>query len=773
MKRMLKIVLKGFLYLLVAGLVFVSWFRLKYEIIVHTRPLPENRWASPGYPLIRTVDPFIGTGGYPWTCAHNFPGATLPFSMVRLGPETASILTHKRALNTSGYFYGDNKICGFSHTRLIGTGATDGGHFLVTPAIGHISHNRLRKGFYIPFSHRDETAFPGYYSVYLRKKKILAEMTVTPHTGIHRYTFKGWREPHLVINAGNTLGDYTADNGHVAVLPEKQEVEGSIRTFGTFAQRYGGVTVYFVARFNKPFQSFTTWNEQGLFSGRDTISGHHPGVILDFAETIPDNRIVLKMGISYVSVDNARQNLNTEAGDKSFDEILETARQAWMKKLSLIDIEGATDTQRTIFYTALYRAFQMPTVFQDINGEYVGFDKKIHRTTGFRYFTDMSLWDTFRTLHPLFTLIAPADQHDMILSLLTMARQGGYLPRWPSGYGYTGSMLGSPADIVISEAWQKGLRDFDVEFAFHKMCLTALGPTRKGSGFPGRRGIVPYLKYHFCPADMMDKAVSKTLEYGWADDAIGRLAAALGKEDTAAIFFSHAHYYRNLWNPETRYFQPRNRDGKFVKEFRPRRLSYLDNSGKYTNDYVEGSALQWRWAVPYDPKGLISLFGDKRYFIRELNTFLAKQPKKLQPFFFGPYYWHGNEPDLHTAYLFNEAGRPDLTRKWVHWILEHKYDNTYVGLEGNDDGATLSAWYIFSTLGLYPIAGTDIYELGTPLFREATIRMNDHTLRMETENFIPGHYDVKQVLLNGKPLNRHYIRHKEIAKGGVLKFIMN
>ncbi|MCD6202347.1 MAG: glycoside hydrolase family 92 protein, partial [Bacteroidales bacterium] len=356
MKRMLKIVLKGFLYLLVAGLVFVSWFRLKYEIIVHTRPLPENRWASPGYPLIRTVDPFIGTGGYPWTCAHNFPGATLPFSMVRLGPETASILTHKRALNTSGYFYGDNKICGFSHTRLIGTGATDGGHFLVTPAIGHISHNRLRKGFYIPFSHRDETAFPGYYSVYLRKKKILAEMTVTPHTGIHRYTFKGWREPHLVINAGNTLGDYTADNGHVAVLPEKQEVEGSIRTFGTFAQRYGGVTVYFVARFNKPFQSFTTWNEQGLFSGRDTISGHHPGVILDFAETIPDNRIVLKMGISYVSVDNARQNLNTEAGDKSFDEILETARQAWMKKLSLIDIEGATDTQRTIFYTALYRA---------------------------------------------------------------------------------------------------------------------------------------------------------------------------------------------------------------------------------------------------------------------------------------------------------------------------------------------------------------------------------------------------------------------------------
>ncbi len=775
MSRILKTVFKTIFFLLTVVFLFAGGILFKYQLIVHTRPLPATGVAAPASPLIRAVDPFTGTGGYPWTCAHNFPGATRPFSMVRLGPETASLVTRKRALNTSGYYYGDNRIMGFSHTRLIGTGATDGGHFLITPVTGHISYKRLRKGFYIPFSHRDEAAFPGYYAVYLRRLRILAEMTVTPRCGLHRYTFKGIRNPHLVLDVGHTLGDpeeYRADSGFVRVLPEKQEVEGHIRTFGTFARRYGGVKVYFTARFDKPFRSFALWNEKGLFPGRDTLTGNHPGVVLDFGKEVPNTRVIVRVGISYVSQANARENLEKEAGSKSFDEALQEAQTAWLEKLSRIRITGGTDEQRTIFYTALYRAFQMPTLFFDVNGEYRGFDRQVHRAEGFRYFTDMSLWDTFRTLHPLYNLIAPDDQRDMIRSLLAMARQGGWLPRWPSGYGYTGSMLGSPADIVISEAWQKGLRGYDALFAFRNMAATALAPHPRGSAASGRRGIGPYLKYHYCPADKMDKAVARTLEYAWADDAISRLAAALGKTDSAALFQRHAQYYRNTWNPATRYFQPRNADGSFVKDFKPLLLSYLDRTGKYTDDYVEGSALQWRWAVPWDPQGLIALFGGRYYFVSELEHFFAKQPKKLQPLFFGPYYWQGNEIDLHAAYLFNEAGRPDLTQKWVRWILDHKYATNYVGLEGNDDGATLSAWYVFSALGLYPVAGTDLYELGTPLFREAVIRMNGKTLRIETQNYTPENYRVKRVLLNGTPLHRFTLRHDEIKEGGVLTFVM-
>ena len=549
-------------------------------------------------------------------------------------------------------------------------------------------------------------------------------------------------------------------------------MEGTIKTFGTFARRYGGERVWFVARFDKPLLSFTVWNEKGYFPGRDTISGDHPGVVIDIPKNYPNTQVIVKVGISYVSLANARKNLDKEAGGKSFDKVLTEAQQAWTKKLSLINIEGGTKKQRTIFYTALYRVFQMPTIFNDVNGEYRGFDKQVHVADSFRYFTDMSLWDTYRTVHPLYTLIAPNDQRDMIRSLLMMARQGGWLPRWPAGYGYTGSMLGSPADIVISEAYQKGLRGFDAEFAFRNMSATALAPHPRGSAAPGRRGIAAYLKYHYCPADRMDKAVSKTLEYAWADDAISRLATALGKKDSAALFHDHAMYYRNTWNPATKYFQPRNADGTFVKAFKPLALSYLDNKGKYTDDYVEGSALQWRWAVPWDPQGLISLFGDTAYFVRELNTFFKKAPKKLQPLFFGPYYWQGNEPDLYAAYLFNEAGRPDLTQKWVRWILKHKYDDNYVGLEGNDDAGTLSAWYIFSALGLYPIAGTDIYELTSPLFPAAEIRMGQgKILRIKTLNYAPDKYLLKEILLNDRPLDRYYLKHREISDGGTLTFI--
>jgi predicted alpha-1,2-mannosidase len=415
----------------------------------------------------------------------------------------------------------------------------------------------------------------------------------------------------------------------------------------------------------------------------------------------------------------------------------------------------------------------MPTLFNDANGDYLGFDNKVHKATGFQYFTDMSLWDTFRTAHPLYTLIAPKDQRDMIMSLMQMLEQGGWLPRWPSGRGYSNSMEGTPADIMITDSYLKGIRDFDVEKAYQAMRLTALGPTPPGARFSGREGITEYLKYGYCPAGLIRKSVALTLEYSWSDYAISRLAEALGHTDDAALFRKHAQSYRQVWNPETQYFQPRDAEGKFVEPFQPLLLTYMDRKGELTKDYVEGDAMQWRWGAPYDAEGLVSLFKSREYFINELDTFFAKSEPGVGAWTPGSYYWHGNEPDIHAVYLFNAAGRPDLTQKWVRWILEHKYANRHDGLDGNDDGGTLSAWYVLSALGLYPVPGTDKYELASPLFEKAEVKLKNKPLMIVTENYAPDRFYARKVFLNDTPLDRPWIKHSEIENGGVLRFVMD
>jgi predicted alpha-1,2-mannosidase len=415
----------------------------------------------------------------------------------------------------------------------------------------------------------------------------------------------------------------------------------------------------------------------------------------------------------------------------------------------------------------------MPTLFNDANGDYLGFDNKVHKATGFQYFTDMSLWDTFRTAHPLYTLIATKDQRDMVVSLIKMLEQGGWLPRWPAGHGYSNSMEGTPADIVITDSYLKGIRDFDVEKAYQAMRLTALGPTPPGAAFSGREGIAEYLKYGYCPAGLVRKSVALTLEYSWADHAIFRLAEALGHADDAALFRKHAQSYRQIWNPGTQYFQPRDAQGKFVEPFKPLLLTYMDRTGEFTKDYVEGDALQWRWSAPYDAEGLVSLFKSREYFVDELDTFFAKSEPGVGGWTPGSYYWQGNEPDIHAAYLFNAAGRPDLTQKWVRWILDHKYANRYDGLDGNDDGGTLSAWYVLSALGLYPVPSTDKYELGSPLFEKAEVRLKNKPLVIVAENYAPDRFYARKVFLNDAPLDRAWIKHSEIENGGVLRFVMD
>lgn len=772
MKKFLIILSSIIGIILLASVLFVSGIWLKYRSIVDKQPMKIPQAVSSAYPLSAQVDPFIGTGGVPWTCANNFPGASMPFGVVRLSPETSSMLTDDKALNKSGYFYGDNKIIGFSHTRLVGTGATDGGHFLVFPTNGNNIEEQTRDVIY-NYSHKNELAYPGFYSVDLPDKGIKVELTSSERMGIHRYTFSDETNPGIILDVTHALGDKHSEEGYIKINPETQEAEGYVRTFGTFAGRYGGIKVYFAARFSAPMTSYGIWNNDAYSANSESANGDKIRAAFTFDQHDKQTTIELKLAISHVSIENAWENLEAESAEKHFDDIANEALQAWENRLSSIKISGGSDEQKINFYTALYRSLQMPTVFNDVNGDYMGFDKKVHRADSFRYFTDMSIWDTFRTTHPLYTLIAPKDQRNMLVSLVQMAKEGGWLPRWPSGYGYTGSMLGSASDIVISEAYQKGIKNFDVEFAYQNMKMIALASTPPGSAYSGRRGNDDCVKYGFCPADSMEQAVSRTLEYAWSDYSIGLLAKALGHEEDALSFNSMSMNYKNVWNPETQYFHPRNADGTFVEEFDPLLLTYLSGDDSFTNDYVEGSALQWRWAPFFDAPGLINLFENKEYFISELNNFFAKGETKIGNWNPGSYYWHGNEPDIHSPYLFNFVDRPDLTQKWIRNILDTKYTNRYDGLDGNDDAATLSAWYIFSSLGFYPIAGTDIYQLGAPLFEKAEINLGEVTLSVVAENYAPDHIYVKHIFINDSLLDRSWIKHDEIINGGILKFEMS
>jgi predicted alpha-1,2-mannosidase len=724
--------------------------------------------------LGRNVNPFIGTGGVSYLCGNLSPGATLPFGMVRLSPDTVSN-NGRRATNLSGYYYRDNRILGFSHTRLSGTGACDGGNFLVVPVAGTSNgespvSESLRRGLNATFSHKHETAFPGYYAVASPDLGLFAELTATRRVGVHRYTFSKEQTPRLLINVTNALGRGKSKEAQVRVLPQANEVEGSVRTFGTFSGRYGGVKVYFVARTNQPIATFATWMGKTLVSDHATAAGDDIGVDLAFKKNGSPAAVELKLAISYVSIQNARANLDAEAGAANFDDVLAKARDEWEEKLSRIRVEGGTDKQRTIFYTSLYHSLLMPTLFSDVNGEYLGFDLRVHHADGFNYYTDMSLWDTFRTTHPLFTWMAPREQRDFVVSLVQMAKQGGYLPRWPSGNGYTNSMFGTPADNVVAETYLKGIRDFDVETAYQAMRKTALGPT-KNSRFSGRSGIEDYLKFGYCPADRMRQSVARTLEYASSDHAIARLAEALGHHEDVKLFDKHAQFYRNLWNPKTQYFQPRNSNGEFDPAFRPLLLTYLDASGAFTHAYVEGSAEQWRWAVPHDTKGLVSLFKNRDYFVQELDSFFKHSvPDVGRPP--NAYYWHGNQPDIYAAFLFNAADRPDLTQKWSRWILDFKYGDQENGLDGNDDGGTLSAWYVLASLGLYPTAGTTRYQIASPIWTRAEVKTGDQRFTIVADGTTPKNVYVQKASLDGTHLDRSWLDHKEIARRGELHFVM-
>ncbi|MBE6771659.1 MAG: glycoside hydrolase family 92 protein [Ruminococcaceae bacterium] len=702
------------------------------------------------------VDPFIGTGGTPWTCAMLSPAATVPFGTVRLGPDTCFVGgAYIIKMNTSGYYYEQGHIKGFSHSRLSGTGAEDYSCFRVTPATGK------NKPAVMTYSHSKETASPGYYAVYLPSVGCLAELTADIHTGVHRYTFYDSDDARLYIDVTSAAANKTSTNGQVEYDEATGVISGGCLLDGQFAGRYDGLPTYFAAVTDKPVLSYEINEDE-----------NDCGIDLNFG-SLENDSVELKVGISFVSKENALLNLKAETDGLNFDSVRKNAADDWEERLSSIKIDTDDKDIKTIFYTALYHSMIMPSNFTDVNGEYLGFDKKVSVADGYTYRTDMSLWDTCRTTHPLYTLIAEDIQTDCLKSLVEMAETGGSLPRWPMGAGYTGSMQGDPANIVITESYLKGITDFDVETAYEYMKKSSDGNVRKD----GRNYIELYNEYGYIPQDIApgDESVSRTLEYAWEDGAIASLAEALGKTDDAEKYAKKSMYYKNVFNPETKYFQARNSDGSFVWNFSPYITSFYDAVmiKKFADCYCEGSARQWRWSATQDIDGMIELFGSKEYFVSELEDFMEDASLTRAAVDPGSGYWIGNQPDIHTPYLFSNAGRKDLTQKWVRWTLKNRFSTDINGLDGNDDGGTVSAWYVFSSLGFYPLAGTDKYWIGSPNIDSAEIALsNGKILKITANNQSEKNIYVNNITLNGEKLDGCYITHSQLMNGGELVFTM-
>jgi predicted alpha-1,2-mannosidase len=716
-----------------------------------------------------SFNPWIGTGGFPHTSGMTSPAATLPFGWVRLGPDTlasqgimSQISASGRA--SAGYSWDDDRVLGFSHTRLVGTGARDGGVFRVLPAADPQIHWAKTPG--QKLRHDQERAEPGYYSISFPDEGIRAELAASVHCGFHRYHRDPARGPlHLLLDATSDL--WRVKNAHpdarVSIDRAARTIDGQVTSQGVFSSRQGGLTLYFHAEYSGTATGARIWKDKSWLPDASQAAGDSIGVALSSPASPGSGDLELKLCISAVSVANARLNFDAEARAATFDSARQQAALSWDEYFNRARIQSSDPELMTLYRTMLYYSALLPTHFSDVNGDYLGFDRKIRRATGFIYRTDMSLWDTFRTVHPLMTLIAPETQRDSLLSLLSMSETTGVFPRWPFGAADSGSMFGSPANFLFSESYSKGIRGFDV--------ARALAVMHRGSTASDADREPECRRLGWCPSDSVGGSVSKTLEYAWSDFAAAELAAAAGDAGLESLFRELSRRYRNTWDPDTRFFRPRDSAGRFIK-FNPNVSSYLASLDKSARNYVEGSGHEWRWSVAHDPQDLIALMGGPARFTADLEDFLEGASIKRGAIFPGAKYWHGNEHDIHSIYLFDEAGRPELTQKWVRWALSDRYANSPDGLDGNDDAGTLSAWYVLSSLGIYPQPGTDRYWIGSPAVEGASLRLgSSDVLSIEVRNQSPKNVYVQSLTVNGAPWCRPWIRHAEL-RNATLVFVL-
>ena len=707
------------------------------------------------------VNPMIGTDGH----GHTFPGATRPFGMVQLSPDTYT----KGWDWCSGYHYSDSSIMGFSHTHLSGTGRGDLLDVLLMPTTGKLqvvpgSRENPDEGYRSRFSHDDEQASPGYYSVLLKDYNILAELTSTTHAGFHRYTFPETKEAHIIIDLFHGYATDSVIECSITIVNDSL-ITGfrKSRGWGEGDEKYfTEQKLFFAAVFSKPFASWGIAEDNLLSEGKDCATGRNVKAFVNYS-TREGEQILVKVGISAVDIAGALNNLSSEIPHWDFDTTLFEAKTEWTAQLEKIAVEEASEEVKTSFYTAMYHSMIAPYIFSDADGRYRGFDKKIHNADGHTNYTVFSLWDTFRAANPLNTILHPDRVPDMIQSMLNQYCEYGLLPVWPLWGSETNCMIGYHAIPVIADAYLKGMPGINME---------KLYPAMKKSAMQNDFGI-QYLKvYNYIPFDKDNKSVSKTLEYAFDDWCIAQIANELGKEDDYRYFINRSQSFKNLFDPQYNLMNGKSSDGKPRRPFDPVFSSYGPS------DFIEGNSWQYSFFVPHDIPGLVKLYGGQEAFAKKLDALFSQEtsvgyPKPLDVTGLIGEYAHGNEPSHQVAYLFNYANQPWKSQYWLNKIMTTLYKDTPDGLCGNEDCGQMSAWYIFSALGFYPVnPASGSYDLGTPLISKAIINIGKTSFVVTAIDLTEENLYVQKVELNGKILDRTFITHKDLLEGGTLIFYM-
>ena len=700
------------------------------------------------------VDPFIGTAGH----GHCFPGAIVPFGAIQLSPDNP-----RNGWDwCSGYHYSDSIICSFSHTHLSGTGIGDLQDIRFLPVI-NTPDSTLAPAAYIQnnyarFSHSQESAEPGYYHV-IFDNGIKTELSVTPRCGMHYYQYPPHSTHGLTIDLTTARNwDRTTETWIRKI--NNRTLEGCRKSRGWA----GYQKVYFVIEFSQDCRIMAGSKKFMPLEDNRKITADSCYIWIDFGKNT--DKILAKISLSSANTEGALANLEKELSHWSFDKVKKDAKQSWKRQLQRIKAESKDEEQLKTFYTALYHAYTAPFIFSDVNGNYKGPDQEIHSVNKHVQYTVFSLWDTYRATHPLFTITQKKRVGDLINSMLKHYDVYGLLPVWELAGNETFCMIGNHAIPVITEAYIKGIRHFDAEKAYEAMKKTALN---------SRAGMDAYRRYHYIPYEMENESVSKTLEYAYNDWCIAQMAKALGKEDDYLFFLNSSRNFTHVFDPSTGFMRGKSATGEWKTPFSPL------YSNHRADEYTEGNAWQYSWYVPHDVEGLIALHGGSDAFGWKLDSLFtltaAIEGDNASPDISGfiGQYAHGNEPSHHIAYLYNYIGQPHKAQYYVHKILTELYNSTPEGLCGNEDCGQMSAWYVFSAMGFYPVNPVEAkYQLGTPLFDKVTLSVGPEkkfVILAERENNQAIY--VKEVYLNGKKLDRTWIHHDEIMKGGELKFVMH
>ena len=697
------------------------------------------------------VNPFIGTD----FTGNTYPGAQAPFGMVQLSPDNGLAGWDR----ISGYFYPDSTIAGFSHTHLSGTGAGDLYDVLFMPVTLPYKEAQGELGIHSKFSHQDEEASAGYYRVKLQDYNINVELTATPRCGVQRYTFPK-AESMVILNLKKAMNwDFTMDS--------QIEVVDSCNIRGyRFSEGWArGQKLYFATRFSRPFKSMEMDEAEIKLKGEKVGTSKIARFMFDTEE---GEQVTIVTALSGVSMGGAVKNLDAEAPHNDFDKYLADAKADWNKQLQRIEVTGGNDDDRVNFYTALYHSMIAPTIYSDVDGQYYGPDKQVHQADGWVNYSTFSLWDTFRAAHPLFTYTEPERVGDMVQSFIAFYEQNGRLPVWNFWGSETDMMIGYHAVPVIVDAYMKGIGNFDAEKALEACIAT--------SNIDEYRGIGSYKKNGYIPYNVTDKynsenwSLSRTLEYAFDDFCIAEMAQKMGKTDIANEYYKRSQNYRNVFNPATGFMQPIDDKGVFQPNFNP---------DEYTAHICESNAWHYFWSVQHDIKGLVSLTGGQEKFAAKLDsmfTYIPTGNEELPIFSTGMIgqYAHGNEPSHHVIYLYNKVRQPWKAQKYAAQVMHELYFNAPAGLCGNEDCGQMSAWYVFSAMGFYPVNPVSgEYEIGTPLFPEMRLNLsNGKTFTVLAPNVSRENIYIQSVTVNDQPYDKSYITHQQIMDGATVEFVM-